>query len=232
MNKSLKEKILEYYDVDVKETSVIMNLKGTKNYIPVGLNDRILYIGYGIKIKDLEEAERLVKEGKVDKITQREVFKMFIDKTEDEIICLQSGYDMRTHNYLKAVEDNIGYIESDGFEEAFDMEGELFGRMSNPLRYNNDIYLYKLEDGRYAIQYLVVYDIDGFFFETHYYNRRPTQKVLETTRLIQNIKGYFRNGYFRPEFKCWECGREAHWLDIPGSLEDKIAGLKEQYCGC
>ena len=83
MNKSLKEKILEYYDVDVKETSVIMNLKGTKNYIPVGLNDKILYIGYGIKIKDLEEAERLVKEGKVDKITQIEVFKMFIDKTED-----------------------------------------------------------------------------------------------------------------------------------------------------
>ena len=38
-------------------------------------------------------------------------------------------------------------------------------------------------------------------------------------------------GVFKPEFRCIECGRKLHWLDIEGSIFRKYEALKDKLCG-
>jgi len=89
---------------------------------------------------------------------------------------------------------------------------------------------------QWAIQYSYRCAIDDFDLVTFFYDRKPTRRMLTTTQLIEEIQTFFEVHGWKTSnmiFRCWECGRETHWLDtFHNSLAEKWDGYKDRYCGC
>lgn len=75
-------------------------------------------------------------------------------------------------------------------------------------------------------------DIDDYNIARYYFNKKPTENTVRTIEKLIELDYLFFIGQCKPVYICWECGRETHWLDIEGDLDEKISALKERYCGC
>lgn len=48
--------------------------------------------------------------------------------------------------------------------------------------------------------------------------------------LLAELLAGFWAGDLRPVFRCRRCGRRVHWLELPGDLEARAAGLRAERC--
>jgi hypothetical protein len=157
--------------------------------------------------------------------------------------------DKRTESYLKAVKESMGYIGTNHgwhtMEEILKKKG-IEGGLKQVATYDgymntNDIIIYEYEkDGsaRYCAELGYQTDIDDYNIETIIFTQRPSREDVITARAINDIECDLKLGRLKPEFRCWECGCESHWLDISGSngeklsLEERLNRWREKYCGC
>jgi hypothetical protein len=235
MNKKL---FLEYFDVetDKEKKHLIVRKKGNgkEKYINPGDKRTLYFIFPENKPQNEEEADILVGEGKAIKSTAKELFFTFYDFTEEEWLLKTAGYDMRTHKYLEACQRNIGFLNrKDGWDgEKFDTtrQYEIWANLTG----SGKVDCGQLKDGRCVAEYCFRTDIDDYNITDLYFNHMPSRREIKTAHLLNEIEMYF---LFNPEsyqFTCWECGREAHWLDNTSAktLEEKFDAMKDQYCGC
>lgn len=140
----------------------------------------------------------------------------------------------RTANYLQAVKKNMGYIGTNhswrGIVEI--LREKLPGVIPKVIaNYPQDTTVYKY-DTKYCAELNYRTDIDDYNIETHIFSKFPSEQDVKTARAIDQLEISFKLKQLSPIFTCWECGLEKHWLDIPGSLFEKITNLKKGYCGC
>jgi len=91
-----------------------------------------------------------------------------------------------------------------------------------------------LINGTWAVQYSYRCAIDDYDLVTLYFDRKPTPGMLRTAQLVEEIETFFNfHGWEKVFFRCWECGRKLHWLDIDlDSIPEQWEAYQESYCGC
>jgi hypothetical protein len=139
------------------------------------------------------------------------------------------GCGERTKKYLDACKSNLSLLRSDGGEDlTIDKTWEKFADGY----VGSEDFFRKETNGGWVAGFAVQYDIDGVYEHRYYFSKRPSRKDILTAKLIDDIKMKFSFGDLQETFNCWECGKETHWLDVGGNLEEKFDKLKDKYCGC
>jgi hypothetical protein len=109
-------------------------------------------------VKTIDEAEQLIAEGKGFKILCVDIHREFYG-LDDEALCMKMhGYDLRTEKYLKAVKENIGFIEE---KHGWDDE-----KINNPQTISiwanaSDVEIGQTEDGAF-VPLLMIIASQGF----------------------------------------------------------------------
>jgi hypothetical protein len=90
--------------------------------------------------------------------------------------------------------------------------------------------------GKYGVywisQYSVQTAIDDYSIVKYVFSQKPTKDNIITAQNLQSLEIEFQSGRKKIEFKCWECGRFTHWLNVEGNLFEKLKKLDDLYCGC
>ncbi len=155
----------------------------------------------------------------------------------------------RTHRYLETVEENHDLrgreSQSGGasIEAIVQDEGGLIeqdgtvdyqGTASTIRRYR-----YELDgDERWAVEWTDRVDVDEVVTTILTFDSYPTAADVDAVQAGRDARKAFRRGEASPEFRCWECGTDTHWLDVTDgegntpSLRDRIDQAKRTYCGC
>lgn len=151
--------------------------------------------------------------------------------------------DDRTEAYFKAAQEERGYIGcNNGWEGIQDIlnikaPGVTVEKVTTYDGYMNssiiEVFQYEANGKqRYCAELSYQTDIDDYNVETHIFSKLPSRSDIMVIRDIQNLEFSFKYDGLKPVFACWECGITSHWLDIHGTLQEKITGVKEKYCGC
>lgn len=123
--------------------------------------------------------------------------------------------DARTDSYLRAIKDRIGFLGSIQTENEKALKKLTDGRD---------------EQGRYVIGEDFFLPPDAVVYTQHFYTHLPSRQDHQTALLLEKVA---QTLYNQPKtFQCWECGGLHHWLDTPGTLEEKLAHWQDRYCGC
>jgi hypothetical protein len=135
---------------------------------------------------------------------------------------------MRTKKYIETCKKNIGLIRMesgwDGIEFTKDFELEVWINAGA-------VECGKNKAGEWVAQYGIRTDIDDYTIFSYFFNKKPDKRMILDIEAIYNLEITFaRLG--KDTFKCWECGRALHWLDVKGTLREKIEAFEENYCGC
>jgi len=155
--------------------------------------------------------------------------------------------DDKTKNYLAVIRGNYHFVGSNGGEELslkeiLKKKGVLDQTIITELwkedgfNFTTILYKYEIDSKiRYCAEIWVRYDIDGLYTHTFIFDKEPNRKTVNIIKLVEDVETYMNIGTLKPNFTCWECGKESHWLEDNPSIkefEDKYNNLKEKYCGC
>ena len=139
-------------------------------------------------------------------------------------------YDFRTGAYFAGYQDAIGLLSSDvddtlTIDDSWNLLGKCwFG--------DNNIF-WKLDDDSYVTAFHLQAGFRAIFEARYTFNQMPTVENVFNAWLIDEIKLDFALNKIGESYVCWECGIPVkHWLDVAGSLEEKINKLRDTYCGC
>lgn len=159
--------------------------------------------------------------------TNDSIYRDYYDMDENGYCLLLFNSSARTRAYLDSEKIRIGLIDyKEGLPEGF------FALDRYPIqRVIGDVDVGRYADGRYVAQ-----TARGLFEETHvlrmHYSRFPSRQDVEDTLTIRKIERDFASGRHKEVFHCDDCGELRHWLDIPGSLQDKLRMRLARRCGC
>ena len=157
--------------------------------------------------------------------------------------------DDRTKKYMQTVLENKGFLGMnsgwDSIKKEFEKNNINFEMVSQYDMWANltgsgkvDIYEYKKENKtRYAAEFCFRIDIDDYNITSYIFTKKPTKQDIYDMKLLEELHLDFNFNEIEPEFQCWECGHETHWLDINTEtvgtdLESRIDAWKDKYCGC
>lgn len=149
-----------------------------------------------------------------DKIamSERQLFEEIHNPTEEDMCFFQNGCSIRTHEYIEAEKKKIGYV---GMSTEDDCIGKrVYGQ-------ETEFYHADMHSG-----------IDDWCEYKYYFNHNPSKQDVIKARAIDDFESELRIGRIKEEFKCWECGKKSHFLDIPGDILTKIDCIRDKYCGC
>jgi hypothetical protein len=136
------------------------------------------------------------------------------------------GFSARTKNYLDACKKRIGLIKSTVSEDLTIGDWE---RLGGSVLNSSDVYL--SQDGDSYVAGFQTNPGDTYFEYLYYFKERPSIKKVWDAYTICNAELRFATGGYKEEFKCHGCDQVVHWLDIPGSLGEKIERLEDRWCG-
>ncbi len=137
------------------------------------------------------------------------------------------NYSARTKQYLDAEKARIGLISyKEGIPEGFFAldqyaVGQGIGEM--------DIGHYA--DGRFVAQSAHPLFEEEYVLRMHF-SRFPSKQDVEDAVVIRKMERDFKLGRHREIFICNDCGETKHWLDIPGSISEKLRLRLQRKCGC
>jgi hypothetical protein len=224
------EKLKSYYSFSDRNGNLIVSkVEDNNKQKIVPCNNEPFYFTFEHRVKTIDEAEQLIAEGKGFKVLCVDIHREFYG-LDDEALCMKMhGYDLRTEKYLKAVKENIGFIEE---KHGWDDE-----KINNPQTISiwanaSDVEIGQTEDDRWCAQWSVRTAVDDYCISRLYFNRKPTRNDILTVHKLSDLEMNFGLHRMKPVFECWECGRKVHWLDIEGDFNEKLTALNESYCGC
>ena len=149
----------------------------------------------------------------------------------------------RTEKYFKKIKEEMGHIDSNGGwhgivdilkKKGINTEVKKIAEYDGYINSSEiDIYTYSIDGKeRFCAEFGYQVGIDDYCTETHIFRKLPSEDEVELLVEIESLEFKFKFKGLKPAFNCWECGKRTHWLDIPGSFEDKVNGLEDSYCGC
>lgn len=223
------EKLKEFYDIrandddfsDDKGFRIKMLRKnepeGEWKRIPLTEKEGVFLCG-----KESQDDEGVVK------VSLTKIYEEFFDWDEETWSMQLNGYGLRTKKYFDAIKKDIGFEEIvHGWDtEEFETSSEYpyFGAIKT-------VEIGKTKENRWCAELGYQTAIDDYNEEKIYFNRKPSVADVKTLRKIEKIRMDIRFRIKKEIFRCYECGREIHWLDVEGGLDDKIFGLEERFCG-
>lgn len=170
-------------------------------------------------------------------VTDTESFyKEYFNLTDSEFRVKYFGLDDRSYKYLRAVKENIGLIENCSYEYVAKDWDYLKVKERETHTKNIPLNVEEMTIGKYkevyVMQYYVQTDIDDYCIPKYFFRYKPKIHYVFTIDRINAIQRKLQETK-SPYFKCWECGRQTHWLDVEGNLEKKADEyLDSHYCGC
>lgn len=152
--------------------------------------------------------------------------------------------DYKSEKYLTDLKKSMGYLGGNsgylGMEAILKKKGVLESNLETVEEFEGflnssefTIYRYENEgDIRYCAEFGYQTDMDDYTIETLIFNKQPSLKNIHTIISINDLEFMFKFKRLLPKFKCWECGRVVHWVDLDGDFERKKDMLEDKYCGC
>lgn len=161
------------------------------------------------------------------KTTCGEIYQDYYDLDENGYSLLLHNYSKRTKDFLDAEKERIGLIDyKEGMPEGF------FALDKYPIGQG----IGEVDVGRYADGRFVAQTSSTFFDEAHvlrmHYRRFPSRQDVEDALTIRKMERDFKLGRHREMFHCGTCGELKHWLDIPGTISEKLEHRLNHHCGC
>jgi len=148
---------------------------------------------------------------------------------DDEAFCmLMYSYSSRTKKYLDQERVRIGLVSlKEGAPESFFVLDEFNVGMGVGL----------IETGRYADGRFVAQSAGESLYEDAdvlrmHFTHLPDQRDVEDALIIRKMERDFKLGRHRETFICSDCQEKKHWLDIPGTIQEKLALRLMRKCGC
>lgn len=246
MNKSIIQELAKYRKIVKKSNYELRGYRSTEAgvvvchsncdkrlFVLVDENDKkfpcdhkTVYIASGTeyegKIKSIEEAESLAKEGKFFSFDSYDLYAEYYDFANDRELenCVFNNYSLRSKEYLENTMKEIGLLkyslECNGDILLDEDNSKIVDIQSTSLRVG------KIED-EWVVEFgegaLSDYDVIRFAF-----NHEPTDYEMETAMTIHEFTLHPHEVVYSPEQ-----GREINWLDIPGDLIKKYNKSKECY---
>lgn len=168
------------------------------------------------------------KDGEDLRTSCGEVYRDYYELDDESMSMLLYGHSLRTHKYLQEQRDRIGLISiKEGRPESFFVLDEFDVGMGIGM----------METGRYADGRFVAQSASQDYYEDAdvlrmHFTHLPDQSDVEDALLIRKTERDFRLARHRETFECADCGQQKHWLDIPGSLKEKLNLRLARKCGC
>ncbi len=205
--------------------------------VPIPASNKPFYLNTKGKAKTIEEAEKLVKEGKAKKYTAEELYRMAFPD-EEEFYKRFYGMSKRMKKWIDTFYKNkgitarfTGWEERDENVKDLIKDAELIETFNNPFS-PHPVEVYRLKDGTYALEYPVVYT-DTFDIRTIIFKKRPTKQDFYEILSVEELEAKIKFHGYPEEFNCFECGRRTHFVEIcANSIQDKISYWDDKYCGC
>ncbi len=157
-----------------------------------------------------------------------QVYQDYYNLDEEAVCLLMHSYSLRTKQYLDSERARIGLSSiKEGAPEAFFVLDEFNVGMGVGL----------IETGRYADGRFVAQSASDALYEDAdvlrmHFTHLPTQRDVEDALIIRKMERDFKLGRHRETFACGDCRETRHWLDIPGTIQDKLALRMLRKCGC
>ncbi|MFW6026776.1 MAG: hypothetical protein ACOCRX_10585 [Candidatus Woesearchaeota archaeon] len=233
-----KEMFLKNYDIKTDKEKRIIQVKKKNSddrYKKIPRVNKPFYFSFigEAKATNIEDAEKMVQEGRAIKATGKELYFSFLDYDEEKWFIDNNGYDFKTKKYLDGVENNIGLLEMKTGHESeniniikqYDIWANLTG--------SGKVDIGKKDDNKYIAQYCFRTGIDDYINIILYFNHLPTKKDIMTAEKLREIKSFFSSNNFPCKYICWECNQETHLVDNNGEgINEKFEFFKDSYCGC
>ncbi|MHC1787346.1 MAG: hypothetical protein AB9880_09830 [Christensenellales bacterium] len=156
------------------------------------------------------------------------IYTDFYGLDEEAACMLLYNYSLRTRHYLESERQRIGLTSvKEGSPEAFFVLDEFNVGMGVGL----------MEVGRYADGRFVAQSSGDSLYEDAdvlrmHFTHLPDQRDVEDAMIIRKMERDFKLGRHRETFTCSDCFEKKHWLDIPGSIQEKLALRLMRKCGC
>lgn len=237
MEREFVRTLHEGYELFRSETGLYVKTpEGRVEYIPP--QDKYLYVG-AKGVRDREEAERLVEEGKAKKYSIRELYR---EAFPDEETFFKAFYGMskRMREWLDEFYKSKGvvkrYVGWEGRNKEADelLEGaKVVGTFVNPFLFSpEDAKLYKLRNDLYAIEISVTF-IDTFHTLTFIFSRKPSEEDFLEVLTADTIEAKVRYKKYPETFICRRCGKETHFTEIRAeTIAEKEEKWEQEWCGC
>lgn len=168
------------------------------------------------------------KEREDVRTTCGDVYRDFYGLDEEGMAMLLYNHSMRTRRYFEEQREKIGLISiKEGPPESFFVLDDFDVGMGIGL----------IETGRYADGRFVAQSASETFYDDAdvlrmHFTHLPDEKDVESALLIRKTERDFKLGRHREYFDCQDCGQKKHWLDIPGTLKEKLDLRLMRKCGC
>lgn len=193
-------------------------------------NDRVIYFVGDNLVSSTDEAKSLAKQGIIYKATTNEIYAAFFHFDQEEQCKFRYGYGLKSRAYIESVMKEIG-LKS--IEEGVDSGGETSSLPENAEKIsyfvNASTYIGKV-DNLWLVETYYQYEIDDFAITKMWFSRKPTMQDIGAAFAIERIECKLHNN--KETFRCWECGRTTHWVDVEGDIIEKVRRFEDRYCGC
>lgn len=157
-----------------------------------------------------------------------EVYEDYYDLDEEQLSLLEHSFSLRTKHYLDEERERLGLISiKEGRPESFFVLDEFDVGMGIGM----------FEIGRYADGRFVAQSASESFYEVTdvlrmHYDHLPDKRDVEDALIIRKMERDFKLGRHRETFTCGDCLQKRHWLDIPGTIQEKLSLRMMRRCGC
>lgn len=157
-----------------------------------------------------------------------DVYRDFYELDDEATSMLLNNYSLRTYNYLKKERDRVGLLSfKEGIAESFFVLDE----------FNVGMGIGLIETGRYADGRFVAQSSSDSLYEDSdvlrmHFSHLPDEQDVGDALIIRKMERDLKLGRHRETFRCSDCLQERHWLDIPGTIKEKLAQRMMRKCGC
>lgn len=157
-----------------------------------------------------------------------DVYSDYYELDDEATSMLLYNYSLRTLNYLKAERERVGLMSlKEGNPESFFVLDE----------FNVGMGIGLIETGRYADGRFVAQSSSESLYEDSdvlrmHFTHLPDQQDVEDALIIRKMERDLKLGRHLETFMCGDCRQERHWLDIPGTIKEKLALRMMRKCGC
>ena len=165
-------------------------------------------------------------------ISGKELYKQFLDLTDDDICYMDHKYGLRTKTYLDTIKSNNGLLEvMTDWKDADFVESHkemLIG--TGEFGADETIEIGQVTDGRWCITIEVPAGPENSYTQKYYFNQKPTTYSFGIVRKVDQLETDFITRKINEQYECYDCGKWVHWLDGDGSFDDKVNALYSRKC--
>ena len=227
-------RVKDFYNPQIKYGGVELIIPGGNRFFGIRdyesqvispIKTRVVYLAFGVKCSSEEEA---LAAGAI-KTTDKEIAKAF---APDLFQTVQgSKMDKRSLDYLKGCKQDLQLVAIEhGWDEIAHHTDKAISIWLNASK----VEIGKVTEGEYTGKYIATYsvrtNVDDYDITSLIFEKKPNKEAIQLAVLLERVESAFIIKTKKPVFKCKECGKEFHWLDIPGTLKEKVDFWGNAYC--